>query len=260
MIEKDIAVALRMAPFSETSRIVTWMSRSRGRIATLAKGSQRPKSAFLGQYDLFYSCEILYHARPAHDLHILRECTPIAHRAQFRSNWKAMAVASYFAELVLRTCLPEAPNKEVFDLLENALDMAASGRKLDTCLLSFEIKLLRALGHAPQLGACLKCRKPIRDAAAALSAGPQYSAFSFERGGVLCDGCATAGERAERISHDIVGLLGFWLGSTSMDSALRTQCSPAQWKRISEIMGLFLQRHLDLPPAGRNAALDLLAR
>lgn len=260
MIEKDIAVALRIAPFSETSRVVTWMSRSRGRIATLAKGSQRPKSAFLGQYDLFYSCEILYHARPGHDLHILRECSPLDQRARFRSDWKAMGVASYFAEAVLRTCLPETPHAEVFDLLGSALDAAAAGRKLETCLVSFELRLLQALGHSPRLATCLKCSKPIRGESSARPGAPRFSAFSLERGGMLCDDCATAAESAERLSHDIVGLLQFWLGADSMESALLARCSPAQWKSAAAMTGLFLQRHLELPPAGRNAALDLLGR
>ena len=77
---------------------------------------------------------------------------------------------------------------------------------------------------------------------------------------MLCDACATGTEGTERLSHDIVGLLQFWLGAKSMESALRAHCNPAQWKRIAFVTGLFLQRHLDLPPAGRNVALDLLAR
>lgn len=260
MIEKDIAVVLRMAPFSETSRIVTWMSRSRGRMATLVKGSLRPKSTFLGQYDLFYSCEILYHTRPDNDLHILSECSPLEQRQSFRSNWKSTAVASYFSELIVRTCPPEAPHFEVFKLLENALDLAAAGRKLETCLVSFELKLLQALGHAPQLGSCLKCRSCIRDITGAPEAPPRFSAFSFARGGLLCDACATVSESTERLSHDLVGLMQFWLGTRSMESALRTHCNPAQWERIVAVMGLFLQRHLELSPTGRNVALDLLAR
>ena len=47
MILKDEAIALRIHPFGNTSRIVVWLSRTHGKLATLAKGSQREKSPFL---------------------------------------------------------------------------------------------------------------------------------------------------------------------------------------------------------------------
>ena len=53
MILKDEAIALRVYPFGNTSQIAVWLSRTYGKLATLAKGSQRAKSPFLGQFDLF---------------------------------------------------------------------------------------------------------------------------------------------------------------------------------------------------------------
>jgi len=72
-IEKQTAVVLKISPFSETSRVVSWMTASAGKISTIIKGSQRSKSAFLGQYDLFYACEILFYRSPRGTLHILKE-------------------------------------------------------------------------------------------------------------------------------------------------------------------------------------------
>ena len=89
MILKDQAIALRIHPFGNTSRIVVWLSQSYGKLATLVKGSQREKSGFLGQYDLFYTCELLFYAREQRNLHILKECTPLVLRPSFRSDWRA---------------------------------------------------------------------------------------------------------------------------------------------------------------------------
>ena len=73
MILKDDAIVLRIYPFGNTSRSVVWLTRQHGKIVTLAKGSQRPGSALLGQFDLFYTCEVLFYAREQRQVHILKE-------------------------------------------------------------------------------------------------------------------------------------------------------------------------------------------
>ena len=69
VILKDTAIVLRVAPVSNTSRMVQWFTPAYGKITTLIKGAQRPKSAFLGQFDLFYSCELLFYARERNHIH-----------------------------------------------------------------------------------------------------------------------------------------------------------------------------------------------
>ena len=81
---KTEATCLRISPWSRTSHVVSWLTPS-GRVATLVKGAVRPKSAFLGQYDLFYRCDLLYYARASGDLHALREVTPRNLRAHLRN-------------------------------------------------------------------------------------------------------------------------------------------------------------------------------
>ena len=93
MILQDDAIALRIHPFGNTSRVVVWLSATHGKMATMVKGSQRDRSPFLGQYDLFYTCELLFYAREHQNLHILKECFPLKIRPAFRSDWRACAAA-----------------------------------------------------------------------------------------------------------------------------------------------------------------------
>ena len=71
---KTEAICLRISPWSTTSHIVTWLTPV-GVVATSVKGAVRPKSAFLGQYDLFYTCELIYYARTKGELHAIREAS-----------------------------------------------------------------------------------------------------------------------------------------------------------------------------------------
>ena len=91
---KTEAVCLRIYPWSRTSHIVHWLT-PHGRLATVVKGATRPKSAFLGQYDLNYTCEIVYYLGSRGDLHALRECSPEIARASLRGNLAALLLADH---------------------------------------------------------------------------------------------------------------------------------------------------------------------
>ena len=89
------AICLDVRPWSRTSHVVSWLT-PHGRIVTLVKGAVRPKSAFLGQYDLNYTCEIVWYRRAKGDLHALRECSPLVLRENLRGDWRALLAAEHF--------------------------------------------------------------------------------------------------------------------------------------------------------------------
>ena len=63
MIVKTNAIPLTITPFGNTSHIVQWLTRENGKISTIIKGAQRPKSGFWGQYDFFDTTELLFYAK-----------------------------------------------------------------------------------------------------------------------------------------------------------------------------------------------------
>ncbi len=114
----------------------------------------RPKSAFLGQYDLNYTCEMLYYARAVGELHALRECRPLELRETLRTDYRALALAGYFRELTLRLA-PQGPDAEGwFDLLgglESMLAGTVESADLLVAMLTFELKGLHLLGLSPEI-------------------------------------------------------------------------------------------------------------
>ncbi len=255
MIFKTQAIVLRMVPFSETSRIVTWLTVDHGRLATIVKGSQRRKSPFLGQYDLFYTCELLFYLRRHQGLHIVKECSPLKTRPGLRSRWQATACASYLAHLAARISPPYAPHPQLFCLLDAALDVFPQSQNLEACLYWFELRIMAVMGFAPQLNACLQCKRPLNG----LAPGRPLPVFSCVRGGVLCGACATAsGQEATRISPDVLGLLRFWLQSRAWRSARSSRCTLRQLRDVARILGLFLQYHLEISMVSRELALEVV--
>lgn len=254
MIVKTEAIVLRWYPVSETSRVVSWLTPERGRLATLIKGALRPKSAFLGQYDLFQTCELLYYARPHEGLMITREVAPVRPRARLRTDWRACGVASYLCGLMGRVTPPEAAQMELFHLLNDALDELAGEGANPPLLFWFELRLLQALGVAPRLQRCLDCGCEPR-------VGQEAGGFAYIRGGWLCPDChrRDGGEQLP-LRPDVLALLTSWQRAASSRSARTTRLTARQLAEVEHLLGLFLVHHLEQPLTGRAQALDLLAR
>ena len=123
-IVKTRGIVLSIRPWSRTSHVVTWLTPDHGPVSTLVKGAVRPKSAFLGQYDLFYLCDLLYYAHASGDLHALREVFPIEMRDHLRGNWRATVLAGYAADLVRELAPPGLEASPWFDFLNGFLAQA----------------------------------------------------------------------------------------------------------------------------------------
>jgi len=263
---------LRIIPFSETSCVVLWLTNDHGKIATIIKGAHRRRSPFVGQVDLFYTCELLVYLRLFQGLHIVKECSPLKPRTPLRSRWRATACASYFTELVARISPLYAPHPELFRLLDMALDYFADQSALELGLFWFELKLMKVMGLSPHLKECLLCHHPLKTddslptEARRAKAGRQTasavreaSVFSCVRGGVLCKTCApSAGAEALPITPDILGMLRFWQSSRSWRSAQSAACTSRQTRELERIMGLFMQYHLEIGNPARATALSIL--
>lgn len=246
------AICLRIHPFSNTSRLVLWLARDEGRLATMIRGSQRPKSWFLGQYDLFYTCDLLYYARDRMGVHAARECAPLAARAGLRTDWRSCAAASYLCDLVSRTLPSDAPLAGAFERLESALDALAAGRPRAAVMSWFELQWLELLGYRPRLAACA-CGRPLPVPAtrsATLAAG---------RGGVLCPACDEL-ERGEKLSITPAGLdlMRAWQNCDSAEESAALKCGREAWNRVERALGGFLRHHLNLPLPSRDHALEIL--
>ena len=243
MILKDEAIALRIHPFGNTSRVVVWSSASHGKLATLVKGSQRERSAFLGQFDLFYTCEILFYAREHRNLHILKECAPLATRDAFRSDWRACAAASYAAGTLDRA-MPFGPAPAgLHALLADTLDRLAARTPGPAFLPRFESRLLQELGLAPGWNACGRCRADLRDAAARLD---------VVHGSLLCEACAAGwGTTVSAAALDALRRMG--------GERLPASLPERTFREIKALVGGLLEHQADLSPRPRDLAFGVLA-
>jgi len=244
MILKDEAIALRLHPYANTSRIVVWLSRTHGKLATLAKGSQRDRSPFLGQADLFYTCEILFYARETRHLHILKDCAPRDIRPAFRADWKACAAASYAAGLLDRA-MPFGPAPAgLYELLAATLEQLAVRTPGPAFIPRFELRVLHELGLAPRWDVCSRCRADLNGAAPAR--------LDAAHGALQCESCAAG--RGRPVSP---------AGRQAIRGMLSGQLTPSLpervFREVRDLMGGLLEHHADLDGRSREVAFRILA-
>jgi DNA repair protein RecO (recombination protein O) len=151
MEERARGIILRTRPLTETSLIVQWLAAEAGRIATVAKGARRQKSAFVGKLDLYYEADFLFQRARKSSLHTLREVNLITTRSNLRTDFAALEQAARAGRRIERTTEEDAPVPEVFELFKGFLDELAKPPLEGSILLAFEIKLLETLGFAPAL-------------------------------------------------------------------------------------------------------------
>jgi DNA repair protein RecO (recombination protein O) len=149
MIQSATGLILRTRPLTETSLIVHWLTPAFGRIATVAKGAQRPKSPFLGKLDLFYVADFSFSRSRRSDLHVLREVGLRELHVALRQNLASLHQATYATAFVEQATETETPLPAIYDLILGFLDHLCEQPNGPQTVFAFELKLLRELGLEP---------------------------------------------------------------------------------------------------------------
>ncbi len=179
----DQAVVLRLSEFSETSQIVTLFSADHGRLRLIAKGIRRgTRQRFAVGLDLLELGSVGF--LPARSADRLGTLTDWVQREPFsglRRELVRLYGGLYAAELVHMLTEEGDPHPTLFSALVAALRRLAGPDQAAPVVPAFQWELLRAIGYAPCLDACVECRRPLGQS------GPVY--FSATAGGLLCRDC-----------------------------------------------------------------------
>lgn len=140
------AILIRTTRLTDSSLIVHWFTENEGLLKTVAKGALRPKSAFAGKLDLFFSGEIGVAFARKGDLHILREVAISHWRQGLRRQYATTLMAGYFCQLVEAAVEPGHKDPPLHDLLRRALDHLDTHEPSLKALRHFERQLAEILG------------------------------------------------------------------------------------------------------------------
>ena len=188
------AVVLYRSDYSNTSQVVSLLTRDRGRIDGLAKGAHRSKNPFQGPFDLGILYEVTWIERRAGQLAILTEAEVLEGFRALRRDLGRHVLAAQTVELLQAVSMPAEPTPGLFDLARAAW-IAIDREPLDELpwrLLHFEVLALRELGFLPSVDACASCGQAWPG-----KGRPAY--FSAIEGGLICRACRSG--RSEQVGR-----------------------------------------------------------
>ncbi len=172
-VEHSEAVVLRGVDYSQTSRIVTFLTPRRGRLACIAKGARRPNSGQAAVLDTFNRVEIGFVWKDSRKVQTLTESNVVDGFASIKSDLDRSANASVALEIALRVAHDNEPSEGLYAaLVEGLAAIGAAAPPVDLAACRVVLRLLAAAGFAPTVDVCCHTGRPIAGRAG----------FSFEGG------------------------------------------------------------------------------
>ncbi len=176
------AFVLHHYPFRETSLVIETFTRDFGRVALMARGARRPKSALRGVLLAFQPLLISWAGKS--ELRTL-------HKAEWQGGYLPLKGLSlicgfYLNELLLKLLPRDDPHERLFTTYQETLATLAAGGNHAAILRRFEKNLLRELGYAVTLDLDAESGQ--------LIAAERRYAYIVERGPVALDGAGRQNE------------------------------------------------------------------
>ena len=173
---RDQGVVLRTIRLGEADRIVTVLTRGRGKVRAVAKGVRKTKSRFGGRLEpLSHVALLLYEGR---ELDVVTQVEALEQFRSVREDLDRLAKGHALLEAADQVAQEHQANVALYTMLVGALRALAAH---DSPLLvpAFFLTVLASEGAHPLLDVCAGCggREP-------------GVAFDLHQGGVLCAACA----------------------------------------------------------------------
>lgn len=254
--EQSVAIVLRTIEFSETSLIVTLLTREFGRVSAIAKGARRPKGPFEGSLDLLAVCRVVVLRKSSDTLDLLTEAK--LHR-RFRGGEKSLErlYAGYHVAEMLRLLTDDHdPHPKVYDLAIQTLQQIDGVGEVASTLLFFDAQILRLLGHAPGTDRCTDCGGSVGET--------MRICFSLSAGGLVCNACRPRQQQTVSLSAAAVDELRRLLSTTA---TLPTSVGGKVYGELRAMMNRYLPTVLGsmprmlpyLPTSCNSVAIDSAA-
>ena len=188
------AVVMHRSDMGEADRLLTVLSRERGKLRLNAKGARKVGSRKSGHVELFVRSRMLV-ARGRGEIDILSQVDTIDAYRGLREDLTRSTYAHYAVELIDAFAEEGSEQPELFDLLVEALKWIETTGNLPLTARYFELQLLTLAGFQPQVIFCAGRGEPLQE----ISPDESYG-WSPASGGALCPDHAQERSDSSRLS------------------------------------------------------------
>lgn len=242
MIVTTDAVVLKAMKYRDTSKIVTFYTRAFGKVAAIAKGARGVRSKFGGALEPMTEVTLVLYKKEQRDLQLISQCDIARPFNRIHSEMDRLAAAMTVVEFLDQLSHNEEENRPMYELLVSTLAaIESSARNVRNHVLAFELRYASLVGFHPAFDRCSQCGKLPAE-------GLKELPVRLDRGGILCDSCASAGSSRgammTTMSVPAARILQRFL-TAPMESLSGVEYHEALGNELDETLRLYLRYHFE---------------
>ncbi|MDF2524689.1 MAG: repair protein RecO [Clostridiales bacterium] len=232
-ITKTQGIVLKYTNLGEADKILTILTRNKGKIKAVAKGCRKPKSSLLASSELFAFSEfVLYKGA---NLYQISQADTRETFYNLRNDLLKLSYAVFFVEMADAVSEEELSSERLFLLLAKTLYYLAEGEiPIGIINEAYQLKLMDISGYRPSLQRCVHCGK---------NEVKEYK-FDIEMGGVICSECEKFGKNVIRISPGTLETIRILL-NTEISRLNTLKIDNTIFNEIDRLVKRFVETHLD---------------
>lgn len=235
------ALLFRKTDYGEADLILAFFSLNYGKISVIAKSAKNSRKRFGGVLELFSLLDIQTAATSKQrDLPVLNEARILNPFTPLRTDFRKMAYAAYWCDLVFHFVEERVPEPDLFKLLCFFLEAMCRDVHMPAFLsVVFQAKLAQIVGFEPNLKQCHNCGKDV------FAENLTLIALDVRGGGVACGDCTQSGRGdVPRMEAGTLKQL-LWVLEKPLDAALRARFSDTATSESLYFWEAFLPYHFD---------------
>jgi DNA repair protein RecO (recombination protein O) len=230
-LKESEAIVLRSFPLGEADRLVSFLSRTEGRLRGVARGARRTKSQFGSTLEILSHVRIWFYERETRDLVRISQCELVESFYAAQGDYDRSIAFALISEVV-EAVLPEHEAADpVFRLVLVASRAISAGKGTLPPLAYFALWSARLAGWLPSLDRCENCGRAFGSAGAYLQPG----------GELVCGDCRIGGEL---ITGETLHL-GRRILAEKLDQVLDTPPGELELKKVIQFSLDIIERELD---------------
>jgi DNA repair protein RecO (recombination protein O) len=237
-LENAEAIILDVFDLHDQDRIVTLLTRERGKVRGVARAARRKYSRFAGQLQPLAKARVVWFESSGRELVRLSSVELVRTAEGCMQDLEGILLAGYIAEHITEFAQENEESDHLFRLLDSTIDALLAGVDADLATRYFEAWVLRLAGIFPPPLECPSCGREVNGSGSVLPPGGE---------GLLCSECGAEAPGDLRVG---VGAIAFLLRitNTSVRKMAKEGVTSKVLREVEEInkrvRRAFLQREL----------------
>jgi len=243
------AILLRKIEYGDHDYIITFLTRSRGKICVIAKNAKKSVKRFSGALDLFSVNHIqcTFPKKNKGALILLAQTDLENGFGNIRYDFFKTTYACYWVEMIYLWLEEGKKQTLLYDLLFFVLDMLnQSDIRMEVLSLLFQIRFMGISGFSPNLETCGNCGIPVDDI------HQKNIQFDFKEGRIICQNCLKKklGKKSENGSGYGMGVSKgtlkqlVWINTADIERADRIKSSLFAIREGEILLESFIPFHI----------------